>query len=658
MDSTPNRARTSRAQQIVNKAKRENASIGNVESLPTTRLERGTLANQPTLTAIFPVKGGAEPDRLDLSFLLKFPGLTEPFADAILRWATPLRHISRISGATNLRIRWFTYLTDEGLEKLVPSQIDEQVMAGFRTWLHQKKKEADGKPMHPTTVGRALNTLRAVLSSAPGAGQWLDLVPAGPRGAARKANPTEVLRFDQFLQVVNAVEAEVLVLRDRWEEGRRLLAFGRSQLGQERKLCPNPRVRKEARSEANIALALSMLDFFYVGVIPDNEEIGKDHPLLAATIRDTIGSNEANGYFYASARDLVPLVLSIAIATVFNPETVLKLCWGKIDRNVDRMSNGRTAVQFDARDDEEGEQNVPDPLTSGTPLVKVTGEKSRSRRQLVRLLDPYASDPDQVSLNLVLDLLSQMTARIRPRVIDPGYYSDRVFLFVQERLQKRPKGFGNSSVLASTDAVWQHALRGFISANKLPAFTLKTIRATLLDYTQLLNRGDLEAARQVGNHSSRTTTWTHYTSNLVKKLLQEATGETLLVRERWLQSNGKFDPRKFREWTDKGCATPGWTCLDPFESPRYNQRKGGLCTAYGECPDCPLAAARPNSPRNVMLYEALRRAIYRSVTRVTASVWRDRWAPVVAALDGLLARVPANVLEESRQLSVELPDVG
>jgi hypothetical protein len=59
-----------------------------------------------------------------------------------------------------------------------------------------------------------------------------------------------------------------------------------------------------------------------------------------------------------------------------------------------------------------------------------------------------------------------------------------------------------------------------------------------------------------------------------------------------------------------------------------------------------------------MLYEALRRAIYRSITRVTAPVWQDRWSSVVAALDGLLANVPAEVLQESRKLTVELPDIG
>jgi hypothetical protein len=355
----------------------------------------------------------------------------------------------------------------------------------------------------------------------------------------------------------------------------------------------------------------------------------------------------------------VPLTLSISLATVFNPHTVLKLCWRNIDRNVDRFGNGRTSVQFDAgeadeiSEDDEDQAELED---SGEALTKIVGDKPRARRNLVRLLDPEASATNQVSLNLVLDLLSAMTARVRPHIEDKDQFGDRVFVFVIKRGKKRARGFDLDA--SRSDIGWSHALRSFISDNGLPDFTLKTIRATLLDYVQLFRRGDLLAAQEVGNHSNRVITWTHYTSSLVKKLLQESVGETMLVRERWIRSDGLIDPRKFGRWTDKGCATPGWVCLDPFDSPRPNQKKNSLCTAYGECPDCPLAAARPKSSKNVMLYEALRRAIYRSVSRVTPAVWQQRWAPVVAALNALLELVPPKVLDESRTITIELPDVG
>lgn len=652
------KSRVSVAQKVVATARRLDQELGNITALPTTRLERGIADGKPTLVAIFPMQGGGEPHRLDLSFLLDFPLLAEIFAEGVLQCGKSLDANTRQTNCRELRTYWFAYLSERRLFDIAPERLDEQVMAGFNSWVHQKRK-ANGQPLHPNTIRQALGALRKVLANAPGAGALLDRVPAGPRGAARKTEPTEVLQFDELMQVMDAAEKDVLALRFRWDEGQRLRKRGYELLAEGAELERNPRVNPRSRSEPNVALVLAMLDKRYPGVIPDLDVIRADDAKLWATVEKSLTHKIATGYFYASSRDLVPLVLCMAFATVFNPDTVLGLEWKNIDRTVDRLGKG--AVQFDVRDDneeqnenaEEGEAESP----ADNPLLRIIGDKPRAKRHLVRLLDPEASRQAQVSLNLVLDLLIALTDRIRPSVAAPEH-RDRVFIFVQRVGPKRAKGFGSAINGGSSDVVWRRALHDFIADYKLPGFTIQTIRATLLDFVQLFNRGDLEAAQLVGNHASRVTTWTHYTSSLVKRLLQEATGETLLVRDRWLDSEGKLDPRRHREWTNKGCATPGWMCLDPFESPRPNQRSDRLCTAYGECPDCPLAAARPENPRNVMLYEALRRAIYRSVGRVTPPVWQKRWAPVVVALDALLAGVQPAVLERSRSLHVELPDVG
>lgn len=659
--SQPNKkTRTNRAQQVVEAARRRNAEQGNVQNIPSTRIEDGTADGKPTLTAIFPKKDGDEPHRLDLSFLLEFPGLTDFFAEALLKVMKDNGHISRLEGAKKLRCSWFAFLGERGYTNLRPEDLDEQIVTGFNTWLHEARK-ADGNALHPITIGQRLGALRTALGAS-SMEHLVDLVPRGPRGAQRKLVPTDVLQFDQMLAVIAAVEKEVLALRDDWEKGQSILIRGRELLSNGAVLVKS-RYRQGVLvvEESSLAVAMAMLDQRYPGIIPDQTVITRDNALLGETVQYGIRTAKMTRYFYPSGRDLVPLALSIAIATVFNPNTILKLKWKDIDRNVDPLSNGRRAVQFDIMEeadkvDASMETEASDATES--PLAKITGDKPRAGRQLVRLLDPEASGVNQVSLNMVLDLLIAMTERIRPFLMEPDTYGDRIFLYVQAKRTKRAKGFGGKVYDACGDEVWKFSLANFIKDNNLPEFTLKTIRATMLDYVQLFNRGDLEAGRKVGNHVSRITTWTHYTSDLVKRLLKEATGETMLVRERWLDSEGKIDPRKHREWSSKGCATPGWICLDPFDSPRPNQKQDRLCSAYGECPDCPLAAARPNNPRNVMLYESLRRAIYRSITRVTAPVWQDRWAPVVSALDGLLANVLAQVLEESRKLTVELPDIG
>ncbi len=649
--------RVSQAERVVANARARKEREGDVASLPSTRLERKDVNGKPTLTAIFAGKGGGKPHELDLSYMLDFPGLCDLFAKGFLAWGKHLAPKSCYEMSRNLRANWFGYLRVHQLMAITPDQIDEQVMAGFKEWLSHRKKK-NGKPISPTSIRVRLVILRTLLRGAE-ASELMERVPPGPRGARRKSQPTEVLRLDELMAVMEAVEKEILALRDRWVRGRQLLAIGERQLVDGIELERNPKHNEAAKSESNLALTLAILDQRYPGVIPDLSVIRSDDPLLGTTVKYAFGNGKVTGYFYASVRDLIPLVLFLAFATVFNPDTVLELEWKNIDRNIDRIGDGRPAVRFDVRGEDKG-QGAPEPSDpdDAAPLTKVTGNKPRAQRQLVRLLDPEASGADQVSLNLVLDLVTEMTARIRPYAIGGGEHADRVFIFVQRVAAKRPKGFGTAKQGGTCDRVWVHGLMSFITDNNLPDFTLKTIRATLLDYVQLFSRGDLEAARAVGNHSSRVTTWTHYTSSLVKRLLQEATGETLLVRERWLNSEGDIDPRLFREWTNKGCATPGFHCLDPFDSPRPNQKKGRLCTAYGECPDCPLSAAVPNNPHNVMLYEALRRAIYRSVSTMTAAMWQMRWAPVVAALNALLSNVPPAALEKSRQIAVELPSVG
>ncbi len=648
--------RVSQAERVVANARARQARQGDVAALPSTRLERKDVNGKPTLTAIFAGTGGREPHELDLSYMLDSPGLCELFAKGFLAWGKNQDPKTRYTASRNLGRGWFGYLRVHQLMTITPDQLDEQVMAGFKEWLNHRKKK-DGKSLSPNSIRGLLNTLRGMLRATE-ANELLDRVPPGPRSAVRKTQPTEVLRLDELMTVMGAVEKEILALRDRWACGRQLLAIGRRQLVAGTGLEPN-RSYERFKSESNLALTLAILDQRYPGVIPDLSVIKSDDPLLGATVMYAFGSGKVTGYFYASARDLIPLVLALAFATVFNPDTILKLEWKNIDRNVDRIGDGRPAIRFDVGGEDEGQgAAAAGDQGDAAPLTKVTGNKPRAQRQLVRMLDPEASGDDQVSLNLVLDLVTEMTARIRSYAIGEGEYADRVFLYVQHNRAKRPKGFGSAKKGASTDCVWIHGLKEFITDNNLPNFTLKTIRATLLDYVQLINRGDLEAARAVGDHRSRVTTWTHYTSSLVKRLLQEDTGETLLVRERWLNSEGDIDPRLFRKWTSKGCATPGFHCLDPFDSARPNQRKGRLCAAYGECPDCPLAASVPNNPRNVALYEALRRAIYRSVSTMTAPMWRLRWAPVVAALDSLLSSVPPAVLKKSRQIVVELPSVG
>lgn len=651
--------KSSAAARVVAQANTRAAEAGKVTPLDAERIEHGEDENgQPTLTAIFPRKG-FEPDRVNMSYLLDFPGLKNLFAKCFLNWGRPNAQITRKSTSGLLRSGWFRYLQQNKLNKMLPAQIDEQVLSGFNQWLHLQTSRSKGKvgavqSLNPNTIRRALGSLRLMLGATPELRFLAERMPRGPRGSHRKANPTEVLTQAQLAAVWAAVEKEVLAIQDRWVRGANLLKAGHKMLETGHKLVQNPR-GDAAKTDANLALFLAMLDTAYPGAIPGLAVIKKHNLLLGETDAHAFSHKVVIGYFYLSSRDLVPLALYITLATAFNPETVLKLTWSNIARNVDRI--GTPSVQFDVTEALLAESENAAGQEYTATLLKIKGEKPRAMRQILRLLDPTSADPSQASLNLVLDLLRDMTKRIRPFVFKE--HADRVFVFTTARGPiKVTKGFGAVGSDIAADANWGVHLTNFVKENELAPFTLQTLRVTLLDFVQLVSGGDLEKARQVGNHESRVTTWTHYTSDLVRRLLKEATGEILLMRDRWIETDGVIDPRRTSKNSDKACATPGFHCLDPLNSPRPNQKLGRLCDGFGECPSCPLAMASPGNSLDVAWWEALQRAIYRSVSTMTAGMWQERWAPVASDLKTLIETVPEDVLAKSRSFQVELPNVG
>lgn len=553
------------------------------------------------------------------------------FSEALLYWGASVSPITRISCAGSLRRYFFAYLKKIWSNMLHPTDIDDELLIGFRDSLLSKSGER-AKALHPTTVSSALSDLRIILSSL-ATGPWARIansiaerVPSGPVGADQKAEPTEVLGLDQLLAIIEAAEYEVLNIGRRFSDAQVLLAEGRSRM---RIPC---RITKNTRGDySDFSICLATLEETYPGVIPNNYVIKAQYPTLAGAIQFTHGQKKIESYLYPSSRDLVPFALLLAIATVFNAETVLSLNWQNIDLDKDQ---------------------------AGTPAIEIIGSKGRALRDLVRLLDPNGAVSSQVNLRQTLVCLQEITSRIRPHLSQED--TGCLFVYVLQTRLKRAKGFGSNGekrvVLRSADLAWMKGLRNFIKENKLPSFTLSQLRPSILNLVQFMD-GSLETARKVGNHRSPVTTWTHYTSGGVRARYRERIGQVIMLRERWLQTGGVIDPRRLAPGQDKGAATPGFSCLDPFDSPRPNQQSGKLCRDYGGCPSCPMAAAYPDDPLCVAYYTALEVAIYRSQSMMSSKTWFERWTPVLADLASLRTWIPSNALEASCAISIKLPNV-
>ena len=620
------RARPSVAGSVVAQAKARAAATPDVTSLDRekpalTRLDAGVNHHtaRPFLRAVFP--GVEKPYICDVSFLLEFPNLTEPISAAYLNRCINLRPRSRTGLSSTLRSGFFAFLRQERLQNLALADLTKPVFIAFVKWLAAPR--LNGQPLSPGTRALALTAIGSTLEALEDLSKWKSEarkarqhIPINPwPGRSRRGEPRERLTRDELSAIVAAAEKEVGNIQRRMAECRQLLETGRAVLA------------AGGLDYSDLATCLAGLDHRYPGVIPDISVIDDADKDLGRAVRDIHRHGYLTSYFYASSRDLVPFVLLLGVATAFNPDALLELDWSGVT-NVERL---------------------------GSSAVRIAARKARAAVDPVVLLD--ATDSSRMGPGVLLAMLRDLTIRVRDSVID-SRHRDRIFVFVPRMAaSKHPKAFDSTKCGPSNDHTWKWALQDFASAHGIKPFGLSQLRPTVLDEVQFLT-GDLLAAKAVGQQRNPQTLWYHYTSSGTRNRYRERIGEILLLRERWRQTVGVIDPRARAVAQDKGAATPGFFCFDPFASPRPGQTPNRLCEAYGECPSCPLAAANIGDSAAVALYLALRTAIYHAQGRVTPKAWLERWAPVLSDLDGLLCQVPERVTAEAQRYRINLPPVG
>jgi len=616
-------------------AARRKEARGHIPELPMRRLEHGvhSKTGRPTYHAVLPQPGGFEPIRIDISFMLEFPNLLPLFGPAFLAYCSGQKAGTYRAVAGSLKLGFFKFVRLRYGERLHPEEIDDVILLAYRSHLNLEKGRS-GRALSGGTIADYLGSLRNVLASLtnePLANLGKRIarrVPAGPIGRVKTIIPTEVLSLDELLRIMEAAEKEVLAVEARYLRGSELIDFGKRKLAY-----VEASAGYSHRTSFELDTALATLDELYPGVIPEISVVADEHKSLSLSMRRLARKHglDLSRYFHPSSHDLVPFAILITIAAVFNPDTALWLKWNNIDMQKD---------------------------VAGVPMIEIIGVKERATDNLVRLLDPNAGVSSSISLSRLLTLLRNYTARMRP-FVSKGH-EDFIFIFLQSTGIKNPKSWGKLGSTfqgPSNDSVWQFSLKSFVEQNNLKRFTLSQLRPTVLNLVQTLD-GSLEAAARVGNHGSVRTTWTHYTSDGVRKQYRERIGQILLLRDRWFDSEGRVDPRIRTAQADKGAATPGFMCVDPFASPRPNQLPGRLCSDYGGCPACPLAGAFPQDPDSVAFYNALVDSIFKSQAIMSSQTWLRRWAPVLSDLRALLALVPEDVLLRSQQVVVRLPLVG
>lgn len=564
-----------------------------------------------------------EPYVLDLSFLGQAPRLAKPLAEGFRIYGVGKRPKTIMGRRSELQIGFLAFLRDKDLLHIGLEEIDRSLWNQFKQWLDTKIDPRKGEPIHPktraTTFGALVATLDA-LKSVPEFSRLARVIfDARPSvtwdSVATRTTPRERLSFEMLQAIDNACAKDIDALRSRVERSDLLL-----QMGSERLAAKDFDLSDLPTCAAYIAQK-------YPDGLPSLGVMRERDPDLyrfvnPSAIKKGHGITALKEILYPDARDLAPLVIYLAIESASNPTTLFEMNWSDIE---------------------------PGELL-GQPVIRMGGAKWRADE------DPLIPIP-AARIEPVLGLLKRLTRLVRATVRDP--LKDRLFLFNRlHGTNSAGRGLGGDDRgVTHGDLSWRRGLMGFCKDHGLPPFTLSQIRATIGD--EIAFREGIVVSSQVLGHKDIKTTDMHYVSDGTRWREAEWLGKAMLFMERWFRTDGKIDPRRRRltPRMDRGAATPGFHCFDPYDSPWPMQRKNRLCTAYGRCPSCPLAAADTHDPAAVALYLSLRVAIFDAQGQIAGEAWLARYGPVLIDLDALLAHVPEDVMASSKRFHVVLPPV-
>jgi len=300
--------------------------------------------------------------------------------------------------------------------------------------------------------------------------------------------------------------------------------------------------------------------------------------------------------FYPTPRSMVPFVYLLAMHTLFNKQQLMDL--------------------------ESSEISYEDLL--GTKRVVFSVPKARSRGRKQRRSFQVSDEPDNPAV--LVEFLRDWTADIRP-LLRP-MHRDRVFAFA---VRGRSDQFSPGTFEDNRHGFSHHFVNNaipFFQKHGLPQIGFRQIRYTGLDLVHSLFGGDLRAVQAIGNQRSPQTITDHYTSAAARRRNDAKLVSAMNLRARYVDSRGVIDPRKEPNHTDKGAATPGWKCLDPYCSPIPGQVEGRLCNAYGRCAVCPLGFLDLKSPYALARLLQFDQELDRARTYLNSQRWVSAWAPV------------------------------
>ncbi len=602
---------------------------------------------------------------IDISWLLDFPMLWEPFSEAL---ATSARLAANpfvtVDGrCSQLKNGFISYLRVAAPNAAL-SDITTALFEDFIVWL--RRTRSNGTKYKKMSKQHFQMAISAVLEYLQGTEKWkhqlseLALRSNYWRDETDDRKPVEIIPEETYRDIYIACKKEITATMAKVRHQRALMqAKMDNPVARQGDIFPadayyasgkfNAKVWK-TNPYTDVGLTLAALKHRTPGVILSITELEKmQDKMLLRVVEDNKffgGIPTIHSCFYPYARELIPFVLMLSIHLDYNPETVLKsLMKDYVIRKNEVGSIELVASPANINREQKEKLEKAHEAQGLEAEILARAKKGRSKNTEQKQIRPATDDPDNPAC--IVKFIEEWTAYIR-EVAQPATQG-RLFLFVTEQGDRVIRSFAGYST-AGNDKPLRNGLERFYKDHGLPHVALNRFRTTGLDVTDALFEGDIRAKQAAGNHASPETTYRMYTTTAAQQRGDEFLGQVGQLRKRWRESRGKVDPRNRPDRADMGAATPGWTCADPFSGP-YTPNK--LCSSYGSCPACPHAGITLDDAYACAQAWNLLNAIDDAAAEIAPDAWLTRWSPIKKKLlEVWLPRFSPAVVEKARTITL------
>ena len=518
----------------------------------------------------------------DLSFLFEFPART--------REALAISHTLRLCAIDHADARYnehrifsgdFANFLRQSYNDLKLFDIDEVLIVRFERWLEQRSLNGSGAAVR--TLREKVFAVQRTLKYLARSGEFkaelsrdFRLIKKPFRDYDDDTRHKEPIKDGSFEDAYACAEADC----------RKVMIDLEPKLDEISRLRRKP-IHLETAGRNAVRCACFLLQAFPDRLAPTWRQMGK----LSPTYHDhvTLEMHEAaERLLYPRLEEFAPYLVLLAAAFALNPGTLL----------------GMTVRDFTFE------------RFGGVERLKISPAKGRANWKRQRHAVTVTSHHDNPGR--VVRFVDKRTLFLREASAD-----DAGLLFIRFFARRR------EVVQPRLDDAWTKAIDAMARRHRLERFTLEQVRPTILQKVHELTGGDITAVQAFGHQSSMNTLDRSYRTPGMVRSGEDRLYAAMALRHRDIETDGLITPLdRPKNKVDRWAATPGYTCLDTFDSPISGQKKGRPCLAYGQCPRCELAMTDRTSATDFAYLNQLRRRIDETAETIGPQAWLEKWAPV------------------------------